>query len=223
MNVAAILPALFVALLLTGCSSLSMPPPAANGEDAGPPSTVFPWPDWSSETEEVQTLLAYYQRMLGVSADDLRKEFNAVNQVFNRDKTENARLKLVLLLSVPNAPFRDDARLVSLLENSLSRTAVPESPRRQLVTLLSRLSTDRLRQVAQVKDEQKKQESQLKDETRRIEEQQKRADEQQKRADEQQKRADEQQRRADELQEKLDKLLAIERELRSRVPRPQLN
>lgn len=223
MNVAAIAPALLAALLLAGCSSLRIPPPAANGEDTGPPSAVFPWPDWSSETEEVQTLLAYYQRMLGVSADDLRKEFNAVNQVFNRDKTENARLKLVLLLSVPNAPFRDDARLVSLLENSLSRTAAPESPRRQLVTLLSRLSTDRLRQVAQVKDEQKKQETQLKDDTRRIEEQQKRADEQQKRADEQQKRADEQQKRADELQEKLDKLLAIERELRSRAPRPQPN
>ncbi|MBS1173047.1 MAG: hypothetical protein H6R12_1877 [Proteobacteria bacterium] len=220
MNVAAIVLAVLVALLLAGCSSLRMPPPAANGEDTGPPSAVFPWPDWSSETEEVQNLLAYYQRMLGVSADDLRKEFNAVNQVFNRDKTENARLKLVLLLSVPNTTFRDDSRVVSLLENSLSRTAAAESPRRQLVTLLSRLSTDRLRQVAQVKDEQKKQETQLKDELRRVEEQLKRTDEYQKRADEQQKRADEQQKRADELQEKLDKLLAIERELRRKPGLP---
>jgi hypothetical protein len=37
-----------------------------------------------------------------------------------------------------------------------------------------------------------------------------------KRAEEQQKRADDLQKRADELQQKLDKLLAIDREMRSR-------
>lgn len=220
MKVAAVVSTLFVAVLLAGCSSFNLPRSATIGDDAGPPSGVFPWPDWSSETEEVQNLLAYYQRMQGAPADDLRKEYNAVNQAYNSDKTEDARLRVVMLLLVPNTPFRDDPRLVSLLENSQSRTAPPESPRRQLVTLLSRLTTERLRQVAQTKDEQKKQEVLLKDDLRRVEEHQKRTDELIRRADEQQKRAEDQQKRADELQEKLDKLLAIERELRRKPGRP---
>ena len=209
MKTATILAALAVAALLPGCTWFKLAPPGGgeeSGSEAGAPVASMTRQDWSAEEDDVQMLLAYFQRMLGVSADDLRKEFNAVNQVYNRDKTESARLKLVLLLSLPNASFRDDARLQNLLETSPVRNAAPESPRRQLLTLLTRLNAERLRQVAAVREEQRKFEIQVKEEQRRVEEQQKRADEQQK--------------RADDLQQKLDKLLAIERELR-RGPRRQ--
>jgi DNA repair exonuclease SbcCD ATPase subunit len=196
------------ALMLQACAWLNVaPPPAGDAAES--------WWSGRSEGDEVLALLAYYQRMAAASAEDQRKEFNAVSQIFARDKGENARIKVALLLSLPNVAFRDDARLASLLEASASRNAGPESPRRQLVGLLSRLTAERQRLTGQLREEHRKLESQFRDE-------QKRADEQQKRADDLQKRGDELQKRADELQDKLDKLLAIERELRARTPRRPL-
>lgn len=210
MNTKAFLAAPAAALILSGCAWFKLAPPVGTdtaGESWPPGATL-----WRSaaavEADEVLALLGYYQRMLGASAEDQRKELNSVGQVFARDKTESARFRLALLLSLPNAALRDDARLTNLLENSPSRSAPPESARRQLLTLLTRLTAERQRQTGQLREEHKKLEAQVKDE--------------QKRADEQQKRADEVQKRADELQEKLDKLLAIERELRARTPRRQV-
>jgi chromosome segregation ATPase len=206
--------ALAAALLSHGCGWMRVAPsPGAEAAGEPWPAAVSLWRSAAAaEEEEVLALLAYYHRIAGVPAEEQRREFNAVSQAFGRDKSEHARLKLALLLSLPNTSFRDDARLASLLENSASRNASPESARRHLATLLSRLNAERQRQGAQLREEQKKLETQIKDEQRR-------ADEQQKRADELQRRAEELQKRGDELQEKLDKLLAIERELRARTPR----
>jgi len=195
--------------LVAGCAQFNRAPPVAGERSAAASlSGIFSRDDSSVEAEEVQMLLAYYQRMVSVSAEDLRKEFVAVSQVHVRDKTESARLKLVLLMSIPGVSFRDDARLMSLLDNSPSRALPAESPRHQLVTLLARLSSERIRQVGAERDGLKKLETEMKEEQRR--------------AEEQQKRADALQKRADELQQKLDKLLAIDREMRHsprRLPR----
>ncbi len=209
MNKKAFAAALVAALLANGCGLFTVAPPPGSEVTA-----VDPWSQaaslWRSaaeiEGEEVLALLAYYHRMAAAASEEQRKEFNAVSQAFARDKSENARLRLALLMSLPHASFRDEARLASLLDNATSRNGAPDSARRHLVTLLSRLTAERQRQGSLLRDEQKKLEAQVKDEQRRTEEQEKRADDLQK--------------RSDELQEKLDKLLAIERELRTRAPRP---
>jgi hypothetical protein len=205
-----LIPTLATALLLiAGCAQLNRLPPATGEHHPGAAAFgIFSRDDSAVQAEEVQMLLAYYQRMLSVSAEDLRREFTAVSQVFGRDKAESARLKLALLMSIPGASFRDDARLLTLLEGSTSRALPPESPHRQLVTLLSRLTGERVRQLGAEREGLKKVESELK--------------EAQRRAEEQQQRADALQKRADELQQKLDKLLAIDREMRHsprRIPR----
>lgn len=196
-------------LLIAGCAQLNRVPPAVGERNAGAATLgIFSRDDSAVEAEEVQMLMAYFQRMLSVSAEDLRKEFTAASQVFGRDKTESARFKLALLMSIPGASFRDDARLVALLDGSASRALSPESPRHQLLTLLTRLTGERVRQVAVEREGLKKLEVDLK--------------EAQRRAEEQQQRADALQKRADELQQKLDKLLAIDREMRHsprRIPR----
>jgi hypothetical protein len=193
-----------VLLVASGCADFPKPPPPGD-EPAGraPAASMSSW-EWLVDAQEVQSLLAYAERMQAANAEDMRQEYAAVNQSFNRDRTESTRLKLVLLLSLPNAPVRDDARLLNLLETSLSHTQPPEAPRHQLVTLLMRLSAERIRHVGALRDELKKVDAQAKDEQRREEEEHKRTDELQK--------------RADELQSKLDKLLAIDREMR-RSPR----
>lgn len=209
MKATAILTLATALLLSAACAQLNRVPPAAGDRNAGAAALgIFARDDSAVEAEEVQMLLAYFQRMLSVSAEDLRKEFTAVSQVFSRDKTESARFKLALLMSIPGTSFRDDARLVALLDGSASRALSPESPRHQLLTLLTRLTGERVRQVAVEREGLKKLDAELK--------------ETQRRADEQQQRADALQKRADELQQKLDKLLAIDREMRHsprRIPR----
>lgn len=205
-------------LALHGCAWLNLAPPI--GEEAGESQGVIGSRNaGAGESEEVLALLAYHQRWSLASAEDQRKEFAAVSQAYNRDKTELGRLRLGMLLIIPNAPFRDDARLAALLDAAASRNAPPDSPRRQLLTVLYRIAFERQRQQGQPKDEHRKLEAQLRDEQRRADEAQRRAEEAQKRSDEFQRRGDELQKRADEVQAKLDKLLAIERELRSRAPR----
>lgn len=196
-------------VLLAGCAQI-LPGFLGRGDRLGGWAGVssLSHEERRAEAEDVQALIAYFQKISGMSADDLRKEFAGVNLVFNRDKNEDARMKLVLLMSLPGGTFRDDGRLASLLEGSASRAAPRDSPRQQFLILLSRLNSERLRQVGSERESAKKLDAQLKEEQRR-------ADEEQKRADELQKRVEEAQKRADEAQQKLDKLLAIEREMRT--------
>ncbi|MCK7496258.1 MAG: hypothetical protein MZW92_39050 [Comamonadaceae bacterium] len=107
-------------------------------------------------------LLACYHPWPRHASEEQRKEFSAVSQAFARDKSENARLELALLMSLPNASFRDEARLASLLDNAASRNGAPESARRHLLTLLSRLSAERQRQGHALRKSAKKLEAQVK-------------------------------------------------------------
>lgn len=196
--------------LLGGCAGHQPPVPAGTEPSASPLSVPTLWrTEADIEADEVIALLAYFQRVQALPADEQRREYVAVNQQFGKDKSENSRLKLALLMSIPGAGFRDDAKLMNLLETAASRNAATDSPRRELLTLLTRLHAERIRQTGQLRDELRKSEALVKEEQRRTEEQIRRAEEQQKRGDELQKRAD-------ELQQKLDKLLAIDREMRSR-------
>jgi hypothetical protein len=190
-------------LFAGGCGEFIKRASPDGGAPVAAPAASTGW-SWLAEAQEVQTLLTYAQHMAALNADDVRQEYAVVNQVFNHDRTESTRLKLILLMSLPNAPVRDDARLLNLLETSLCLAQPPESPRHQLVKLLTRLTAERMRQTAALREELKKVDAQARDEQRRLEEEHK--------------RADELQVRADELQSKLDKLLAIDREMR-RSPR----
>lgn len=139
--------AAIAALVLAGCALLRGPAPeAAPAPVPAPAPVTAPQAEFVRESEEVVALLAYYQRLLGMPAEDLRREHQSATQALARDKTEFGRLRLALLLSVPGAAFRDDAKLVTLLETSAARNGGPESPRRQFVTLLQKLVSERLRE-----------------------------------------------------------------------------
>lgn len=167
---------------------------------------------YAAESAEVIELLDYFQRISNLPADELRREYNAVGQLYARDRSENARLRVALLLSLPNTSFRDDSRLISVLEATPPRPAGADTatPYRQLNLLLLKLANDRLRQV---REEQKRGELTPKDDVKHLEEQSRRLEMQ----------LAEEKKRADELQKKLDALITIERELRSKSPqRPRV-
>lgn len=200
--------------MLAGCQlPLQRPTPSA---PATTPAIVPAPPDEVREAErDVLELLAYFQRAVALSAEDLRKEYVNTSNTYQHDKSESQRLKLVLLLSVPGASFRDDAKLSALLDAVPVKQATQEAPPayRQLNVLLQKLHGERLKQV---REEQKRVDALPKEDAKRIED----LKDQNKKLEQQ---AAEQKARADELQKKLDAMLNIERELRNRAPTRRAN
>jgi len=147
------IPALMVSgslAILWGCATT----PSVQPSIETPATSVRPV--FTQEMEAVASLLGYYQTLLAMSAEELRREYQTINQAFTRDKNETQRLKLVLLMNVPGAVWRDDAKLQALLEGSASRVAPLESPLRQFVLLIQKLSAERLREQRRVEDSVKR-------------------------------------------------------------------
>lgn len=139
---------ILAALTVAGCALLSEPAPEKTPEKIPEkmPEAAAPRQNFHRESEEILALLSYYQGLLAMPAEDLRKEYMGVSQAFARDKSEFGRLKLALLMNVPGAAWHDDAKLLALLEGAPSRPAASESPRRQFALLLQKLAAERLRE-----------------------------------------------------------------------------
>lgn len=141
---------------MAGCALF----PGLTGEAESPPAKAIASPpaadEHARESGEVAALLAYYQDLLGLQAEDLRREYQQVSQGFARDRSELGRLRLALLMCVPGTPWRDDAKLLALLDGSSSRRAAPESPRRQFVALLQKLVAERQREQKRADELQQK-------------------------------------------------------------------
>ena len=130
------------AAALGGCALF----PDTAPEPAESVSVPAPGADYIRENAEVSALLAYYQDLLAMPAEELKREHLGISQSFARDRSELGRLRLALLMCVPGAAWRDDARLMALLDGAASRKASPESPRRLFIVLLQKLVADRQRE-----------------------------------------------------------------------------
>lgn len=140
-----------VAVIVGGCALL---PGAGQERDAVPASVAGA--DRAQENAEVSSLLAYYQDLLEMPTEELRREHQNVSQAFLRDHGELMRLRLAMLMNVPGAAWRDDAKLAGLLEASASRKAPPDSPRRQFVVFLLKQVAERLREQKRADELQQK-------------------------------------------------------------------
>lgn len=117
--------------------------------------------DFSQESAEVTALLAYNQQLLAMNPEELRREYQAVSQAYGRDRSELGRLRLALLMCQPSVSWRDDAKLLSLLEGALNRSMPLESPRRQFIVLLHKLVAERQREQKRADELQQKLDSLL--------------------------------------------------------------
>jgi hypothetical protein len=142
------------AAVIGGCAQFQAVPP----ESAVPlpASASTPVTDYMRENAEVSALLAYYQDLLDLPAEDLKREYQNINQSFARDRSELGRLRLTLLMCVPGVSWRDDTKLLALIEGSASRRASPDSPRRQFVVLLQKLVSERHREQKRADELQQK-------------------------------------------------------------------
>lgn len=98
-----LLPALILALGLSACAT--------------PPRNANPLIVTSEALSDLDEALRYSQRIKKLSGAELTKEYEQLSQAFSQTKSDLSRVQLALLLSSPNAVFRDDAAAVNLLKD----------------------------------------------------------------------------------------------------------
>ena len=136
--------ALLCGLLLAGCTNL-FPHLVVEGD----------------ESQKVIELIGYTQKVAGLPPDEQRRELNASNQIFLKDRGRDAygRVSLALLLALPGTAFNDDARAAGLLEPLSSGAAAPATqagPLQQLAALMYAQVAERVREqkrAAQLKEQ----------------------------------------------------------------------
>jgi hypothetical protein len=157
-------------------------------------------PDRRIEQLQVDELLAQYQRVSTASLELQRKEFAEAAAANERTSDDGTRLRLAMILLIPDAPWRDDARVGQLLGSIDAAKSNNASPRRNFVAFLEgmlQLRRDERRKCEQrvdaIREDRRKVEMNLVN-------------------------AREECKRADALQQKLDELRDIDRDLRSKRP-----
>lgn len=125
-----------IALVLAGCVT---PPPAEPEQPAVPaarpeespapaetpereariePEGTSPraeTPGWV-RLDEVERLLTYFEQIRKLPAADFARENEGARAAFTRTRSEFDRMRLAMLLSVPNTALSDDQRAAELLE-----------------------------------------------------------------------------------------------------------
>lgn len=109
-------------------------PPAATGR-ALPVETV-------REPEAVQRALAGYERARRLSPPELAREVEAARAGYARTATDDERVRLALLLAMPNTPQNDETRALDLLDPLVRAAGHPLQP---LAALLASLLQEQKR------------------------------------------------------------------------------
>ncbi len=127
---------LFLLCLCTGCALL---PPNATQSAA----VII-----EDTNQSVLQVLQQVQRIANAPGDEQRHEVTAAQQAFQRDKSPLHRLKLGLLLALPNIAGNDEGRAMTLLE---SLHAHANASVRGLAALTTEQLTERQRQGKKIK------------------------------------------------------------------------
>ena len=113
------------------------------------PQEVPTAPPVNEDEQQALALLADLQRYATAPADELRRELASVNQASNpRVRTDVNRIRLAVLLTLPNAGPPDDGRALALLE-SVAGKAGGASPLKQLALVLYAQIAERVRNVGE--------------------------------------------------------------------------
>ena len=103
---------------------------------------------------DADAYLAYFRYAANLSNDDLKQEYTTVSQIYGKNKSDGSRLQLVLLLSMPSASFRDDARALGLLKEVIANKANDNTQLKNFALLLSTHIAEHKKQEDKIKSDQ---------------------------------------------------------------------
>jgi hypothetical protein len=118
------------AALAVACTTVPVaepPPPLPPAPPSEPAPVVVPAPEPSAEQPPPPVrvvveaaasarALDYFARIRQRPARELRLEYDSLRRAFGASKSDHDRIRLALLLSLPAAPFADEAQALELLE-----------------------------------------------------------------------------------------------------------
>lgn len=93
----------------------------------------------ASSANELDEVLRYYQRIKKMNTAELNKEYEHISQLFAQSKTDFSRVQWALLLSLPNAVFRDEALALNVLKEWSKESKTAHAGLRAFGALLSSL------------------------------------------------------------------------------------
>lgn len=138
-----ILNVLAAATLLSACSVLSQFRLPANLTACPPPPGIA-----LSSSQAVR-----YYACLGTLADaDINKEYLSTNRSFSVTGSDSDRVRLAMLLSLPDTGFRSMATALDLLQHLPAGTASAPSELQDIAAMLARLFAQQLRADGAVDD-----------------------------------------------------------------------
>lgn len=135
--------------VLAGCTSLETSPA---GVPAVSPSDV---PTYPSESADTVALLQYAEAIRAMNPKALQRERSAAEQRHAKQASADGRIRLALLLSLPHAPFRNDARARSLLSQAARDGDYNAGSYRRLAAFLLTVLAERAEIEKALEDERK--------------------------------------------------------------------
>jgi hypothetical protein len=109
-------------LLLAGCQHNRVNPEQdVSPHEAQPPASVIeaavcPQEPVAQLSSELEDLMNYYAGLRTRTPAALKQDLDDARKEFSTSGSESARVKLALLYTLPNAPFRNEALAAQLLE-----------------------------------------------------------------------------------------------------------
>jgi len=148
-----LMPAIMLASL-AACSNMPASPSHTAADGWSPPLIV---------TSQVEELMLYYDYLRKQPAAELVKEYDKARQGLAQSKTDANRVRVALLLALPNAPFHDSAAALGLLNELTKETRTTSHSLHGLAGLMAMLIAEQQRASSSVdelsqklKDEQKR-------------------------------------------------------------------
>ncbi len=148
-----ILPAILLASL-AACSNIPASPSHTATAGWSPPLLV---------TSKVEELMLYYDYLRKQSAAELVREYDRTRQSLAHSRTDVNRVRVALLLALPNAPFHDTTAALGLLNEVTKETKAASPSLRGLASMMTMLIAEQQRANNNVEDMSQK----LKDEQKR--------------------------------------------------------
>lgn len=126
-----------LSLAIGACTTVPVEPPPPEPKRVAPPPIAAPEPEPAVSEPEPPPVtvvvepsaaaraLDYFARIRHRPVRELRLEYDSLRKAFADSKSNHDRVRLALLLSLPAAPFHDEAQALELLE-PLTRDATNE-------------------------------------------------------------------------------------------------
>ncbi len=105
---------LMLTLLLGACTTTTTTAPQPTPQPDRTPAMVYCAP--ARENPKLGDIIRYYSHISALTLPDAANEYNAVSQNFSKNPNNTERIKLAMLLSLPNTAFHNTAAALDLLE-----------------------------------------------------------------------------------------------------------